>query len=773
MKLRGTQEKMARVLLGGAMLLSFMSTGVLAQSTGATAVPSGSTDHEQSAESNGAVQEIIVTARRREENLQTVPIAITVLSGETIRQHNIISPLDLNGNIPGLTVRNSGSSRDSADFYIRGQGEAQGSAVPGVITYFAEVPTISDSSGLLFDLKDVQVLKGPQGTLFGRNATGGAVIFEPQRPTAEFGGYAEYSGGEYNLRRSQGAINIPLVSDVLLIRFAFDINQRDGFTEDLTNHIALDNVSYGAYRLGVTFRPNNVFENYINAFYSGSDNNGTSNVLDAVKPGSTTARIYPNVYQLLAQQQQMGIRDVRDDPGLLESTDTVQEGVTNISTVRLSDNLDLKNIFGYRAYKTRTGIDIVGLPVAIAENIASSGLWRACCSGTPSQSQYSDELQLQGKSFDNQFTWIGGLYGESRQPWPGGNRTASVQYLVGALLPSYQFGHEFDDSYAVFAENVFDASRVIKGLKLTTGIRYTEDKRKFESATVASSAYAPYPNPPPSSTERAEFHAPTWNINLSYDITQRVMVYVANRRGYKTGGFNPPNAVSDTYQPEYLTDYEVGIKSTFDAGATHFRVNAAAFNGDYTNIQETTFALASSGNLVQVVSNAAKATIRGGEFELVMSTDSGVGLTTTYSYTDAKFNQFIGVQNKVATNFAGSTLPETPKSKVSTTLSYTAVGAPGGGSITLSGNYTYQSRMLFLLNEQNDPSDHGPGYGLVGLRTEWNEFLGHPIGLSAFVTNLTNKDYRLYKSTTWNEVGWTSSTWGEPRMWGVSLRYTF
>ena len=240
-----------------------------------------------------AIEEVVVTARRRPEDLEKVPVAVTALSGDTIRSQEIKTAIDLQNFAPSLSVSANLGSRDNDVYTIRGQSQPFGGADPGVQTYFAEVPFNSSGPGTYYDMANIQVLNGPQGTLFGRNTTGGAVLFEPQRPSDQFGGYIDTQLGDYGLREFDGAINVPIIGDKLMVRAAFDVENRDGFTQDtvitglgLPYNEEQDNVNYQAFRVGVTWRPFSHFENYAVFDYLHDSDNGTGAVLTGISPST-------------------------------------------------------------------------------------------------------------------------------------------------------------------------------------------------------------------------------------------------------------------------------------------------------------------------------------------------------------------------------------------------------------------------------------------------------------------------------------------------------
>src|SRR3984957_1686726 len=268
---------------------------------------------DQPSASSGNLEEIVVTARRREEKLQTVPVAVTAFTAAEIQNKQIESSSDLQHHVPSLM--SSQQSRDEQVFYLRGQGPNGGSGgSPGVIAYFSEVPFTGSGPGVYFDLSNLQVLRGPQGTLFGQNTTGGAVLFEPMHPTNNFEGYVQMTLGNYNREGVEAAVNIPIIEDKLLVRIAGSKETRDGYTQDIGTHQDLDNRDYWSGRIGVTWRPTDDIENYLVYDSLYSHTNGTGLLLQNVNTGfdpalgelqGSFARTFgiPAVQAVLAQAQ--------------------------------------------------------------------------------------------------------------------------------------------------------------------------------------------------------------------------------------------------------------------------------------------------------------------------------------------------------------------------------------------------------------------------------------------------------------------------------------
>lgn len=283
----------ARLLAGAASLL-FVASAAHAQDD---SLPQAGAQTDDAA---NAVDDIIVTARRRAENMQSVPVAITAIGADTLREKAITTPYDLSNSTPGITATAGSSSRNDVQYFIRGQGATYGST-PSVVTYFADVPqqaasTVGGSNITFYDLESVQVLKGPQGTLFGRSTTAGAVLLTPKKPTGEFDGFFEVSLGNYSLRQFTGAITIPIVGDSLAVRIAGDYSYREGFARSLTTGRDLDDRDRSSYRITLLARPVDWLTNTTIFSDINVKENGTASILGNYEPdGITRAVVDPRL----------------------------------------------------------------------------------------------------------------------------------------------------------------------------------------------------------------------------------------------------------------------------------------------------------------------------------------------------------------------------------------------------------------------------------------------------------------------------------------------
>ncbi|HEY1838001.1 MAG TPA: TonB-dependent receptor [Rhizomicrobium sp.] len=702
----------------------------------------------------GAIEEVVVTARRRPEDAQKIPVAVTAISGETLRRDAIKSAIDLQNFAPSLSVAANLGSRDDDVFTIRGQSQPFGGADPGVQTYFAEVPYNGSGPGSEYDMDNIQVLNGPQGTLFGRNTTGGAVLFEPKRPElGAAGGYVDGTFGNYDDKELQSAINLPL-GDSFAIRIAADVASRNGYTHDISNGEDLDNVNYQAYRVGALWQPFAHFQNYAVFDYLHDDNNGTSAELTGVNtstidnlasqflgapctvpPASPTCAALQGFEQAmlgaLAQQQALGPRKTTSDIPLFFRRQAW--GATDIARYDLNEHFYLRNIFGYRVNKEQPSFDYDGSALPILD-IPNSRAWES------NSYQVTEEFQIGDSSPGDALNWILGFYHELDHP--NGYSEVERQTLGGFQPPNpfnplSGFGDTEIDSLvnggtstAVYGSATYDASNWVRGLSFTAGGRYTWD-HKFANSLICvlpdpaapALGACPYPLTPASAgvnaiDQSANFRAPTWTLAANYQVTDDTMVYATYRRGYKSGGFNSGAGAATDYaefKPEYLTDVEIGTKNNWTILGVPGRTDFDAYYGWYNDVQKN--------NEIAVVQelaappfvevepaaltfNAARATIKGVEFSSTFVPDENFEVNVFYSYTDATYDKFVLPQEIVIdpaggqtalglSNHVGDPFAYTPRNKFGITPRIHIPIDSSLGRPYLSATLYYQSKEWF------------------------------------------------------------------------------
>jgi iron complex outermembrane receptor protein len=719
-----------------------------------------------------AIEEIVVTARRRNEDIQTVPIAITALSSNDLRTDRIETVADLVQFVPALVALNA-TNRDSNQLSIRG--------VPGVVAYFAEAPVISalsaagsgsgsgSGAGLYYDLQGVQILKGPQSTLFGGTTTGGAILFEPKKPTGNYEGYGQITLGDYNDRELEGAVNIPIIADKLLVRVAGQTQQRDGYTTDIISHKDLDNRDYYAARIGVTFQPADDVDNYFVYSSYFTDTNGTGEKLTAVNPNSVTALAFGQAaFQALALQTALGPRQTALDTPEISKEYTFR--FTDIAQWRMSDQITLRNIAAYTESKYLFRWDLDGSPLPLIGSTNPTN-W------SNSIAAYSEELQLQGKSFNDTLIWTAGGFLQFIHP-AGYSYVQSIEFdtPINTVIhnPLTTAGTTTTKEQALYAQATYDlgsAWDLLSGLKATGGYRYSWDyasnlQNNYDGLNLCQ-ADQTQSVPNCGSAISGHFNQGTWTAALDYQVTPGTLVYATGRRGYNPGGFNvyAPTPDERKYQPEHLIDVEVGVKSDWTLWGAPGRVTLDGFHDHYTNIQRN---VAVVGNGISTITeNAALATLEGIEFEGRVVPIKNIELSGLYAYANSRYDEY---QSPSAGNLSGLPFTGGPRNQYSATGKYHLPVADRLGDVSLSASYSWQAHIQFSDRELGGVI---PSHGLVNLRMDWDDVAGRPLDASFFMTNATDQTYIAGGTVVYNALGVNPVIYGEPRMWGFQLRYRF
>jgi iron complex outermembrane receptor protein len=773
---------------------------------------SDSGQNSPQAQEQPQLSEVVVTARRREESEQTVPVAITALSAQDLDERHITNPQDLQGQVPSLSVSPYAQSREVEMFVIRGQG-TQYTAPSAVVQYMAEVPlvpgtisSVQGSPGQFLDLADIQVLRGPQGTLFGRNTTGGAILLEPARPTDQLTGDIQLQAGNYEDKEVEVVANVP-VNDQLLTRFAGEFIDRAGFTRDVETGIRYDNRHIWSGRFGVTWKPTDTIDNYLMVTGSKSETNGSGWVLDewnipyiegvfAPVGGCAAVGLGTGCSVLTRQQAAQharGVRDISLGP-FTPPIDTNIEGwvVADQFKINVTDKLAVRNILSYSSLNALGPFDADGSPLAwFNANLPLNGY-------TDQVRQLTEELQTQGSALHDNLQYTAGLYYEDvRTP---GRVDLSIYDLLSHGGASYYFTSV---ARAVYAQTVYDfrtISESLAGLKLTAGGRYT-----WDSVNAAGGSFSLAPGnaivactngvavTAPTSYADCDQHgsirssAPSWTLGVDYPIKNSLLLFGKVTHGYKRGGFNYYAVNPDhlTYQPEYVTTYESGFKSTFKIADVPLRFNADIFYTHSTDVQITAgdynpSTLAAGA----AVFNAASANIHGVEVEGAVSPFQTLEISFNYSHLDGEYTRF-SVQNPFgqfgcsgafvvgAINLSCMPFPYLPNNQFSITARYTLALSAELGKLSVAANYAYTGQQWEVTTQlpQYEPGSYFPSFGLLNLTANWNSVFRSSFDIGFFMTNATNKTYRITNTGDFNTIGVASQMYGGPRMYGIQLRY--
>jgi iron complex outermembrane receptor protein len=822
---------------------------------GLTRAPMAAAQTDQPAASAGSgLEEIVVTARRREERVQTVPIAITAFSQADIEKKQIHEIRGLAQNVPSLSMASSQS--DSNGLY---SGQLRLRGLPGTEIYFDDVPignadlqpgtgiTHGLSEGFLFDLDDIEIVKGPQGTLFGKNSVGGLISIKPKKPTDDYEGYLRVAFGNYGDKEVEGAVNVPVIQDKLLVRIAGQMQQRDGYTKDVQNGKDLDNKNYYAWRASVTLRPTDDIEN--DFVYDGywQDTNGSGELVKYYNPklalanlsaltftpaffekfglskaqatalsnlpvtlgvgpnvtglfsGSTFAStltagaaaggfsLYPGSAAVFAQQQALG---PRQDVG--SSIQGIGKdyfyGLTDTFTWNLSDDILVKNIAAARIFKQLATADFAPLGFPLL-NIGVPGNQQQWGDNSV---QYTEELQLQGKSLNDRLTWVAGGYLEFDHP-------LGDTLLGSAALGDTPFGtvgyYHFNiqtRSEALFAHGTYDLSDYVQGLSITGGYRYTWDYASTGSrstngvdgitrgtggvATNCGGIFG-FDNNCYQSVS-AHFSSFGWNASIEYQLDPDTLLYVRSGNAYRPGAFNlnVPLEFSKV-QPEHDTDVEIGVKADWDLWGMHARTNADIFHTDYKAIQvsQTVPIKQPGSNIVKensINENAAAATLEGGELEATfLPLGKSLEISPHASYLHASYDQYPTAFGAIS---AGTSTPFnfTPKWQYAINATYHLPLDEAIGDVAVSGTYSWYGHQYNtqLLGEIYPIQ---PSYENINLSIDWTGVYGYPVDLGFFMTNVTDNVHVVGATALYESLGFTSVSYNPPRMFGFSAKYRF
>lgn len=721
--------------------------------------------------------DIIVTARRTAEKLERVPISMTVIDDKALTSGTITSMRDVQYATPSLSV-STNNTRNTDNYSLRGIGTTFGSD-PAVVAYFAEVPLPGGGggAGTLFDLANVQVLNGPQGTLFGRNTTGGAVLFEPKRPTNKFEGSVMAGYGNYDNFEQQAIVNIPIIPDVLMVRAAVNHRTRDGFTKDVVTGRDYDNINYFAGRFSVLFTPSDSFENYTIVSYLNRKEHGGSSQLHLINQDffATAPAFLDYLNAVAAQQEDWGARKVAYNGAQADKQKILM--IANKTRVNLTDDITLKNIISYSTFRQDARIDVDGSTVAGIQYYPTGYYGGLQNNGTPAFDQFTEELQLNGKLADGLFDWTVGAYYQRNTPKK--NLTSQETSIFGIPTTNFAQGDKLT-SKAAYAQATLDfgaLSPSLEGLKFTGGIRRTHDKREDYAERYLPDEpgqpceYLPDVNPNCRYDFPAQsFKATTYTLGLNYQVTDTTMLYATVRRGFKSGGINLQAVPSDTYStfgPETVDDIEIGAKTRTTLGTMPVSASVAVFRDKFKDIQRALLFPAGSSFALYLV-NASSATIKGFEGQIDISPTPELTFGAKYSYLDSSYGNFVDPLS--GADYTGLPLPYTPKHKVTLTAGYNR-DLGDAGEVGLQATYAYQSSYRNL--DAFDPDIVVKGYGLLSLSAGWKNIMSSDFDLDVYATNVTNKLYRIGGGNYFYSLGFTTSIYGEPRMVGARLTYHF
>jgi iron complex outermembrane receptor protein len=746
---------------------------------GAAAIAAVLPCQEARASDPARLDEVVVTARWRDEALRDAPVSITVLTGEDLRARQVADLSQIDVFAPNLVFdpgAGDTGGATNAQVFIRGVGQADFlfTAEPGVGIYVDGVYA-ADGIGSMMDLVDVErieVLRGPQGTTFGKNSVGGAINLISRRPAETFGGRAAFAVGALDRRDGFAAVDVPLVAERLLSKIVLFSNRRDGFVSRASDGATLGSIHATGVGGRLDWRPGPGFDLKVSADHVARREGVAPGGLAAIDPAAPLLALW-NGLVAAPRGETYDARFVSGDPDVTFGTganrsDLDQDGVAATAEWTTSAGR-LRSITAYRRQDAVFESDPDHSPLSYAEQ----GV-------TDRTRQFSQEIQWIGSALDGRLSYVAGaLYFSKRGDDAYRLRIApglfdALEALPSGLIPGLggagnpvhvgldldgEIVSEIDSrSRAVFA-NV--DMQVTNRLSLSAGLRQTWDRKdyharldRFASATTAYDV-----------TTRGEWRAATPSAVARYRWSPSVMTYVSVARGYKSGGFNGRSQSAfearTPFDPEYLLSYEAGLKvSALDQ---RLAVNLALFRGDYTDLQ--LLRLSADGALpVVIIDNAGAARIDGFELEVTARPASGLRLDLGVGHLDARYERLDPTVSGVTLDHD---LPKAPEWSV-------ALGAEQGvdlalGRVTARVHYAYRSRVQNTAD--NAPLTAQPAYGLVDAGLTFRR-PGADWSLTLFGTNLTDTRYITNGLDSRPSIGVADVTFGRPREWGLRLDYT-
>lgn len=751
----------------------FMGCAMLALSAGLASAQATSSRAATSSDGDTAIAEIVVTAQKRSENLQDVPVSVTALTADTLSSRGVNNVLALNNMAPGMRI----SANDAAanpKIYIRGVGlsDFNPNASSGVGVYVDGVyigSPLAQMAGF-FDLAQVEVLRGPQGTLYGRNTNGGAINITTKRPTQSFSADASLEYATFNAVTAEAAVGGPIIADKLAFRAAGQWVKDDGYTYNRITGNDVNAADHWAGRLSLLFTPTDNFEmlTQVNRYVNRGDAIAPQH--RALFPSTAAATgpdglCAPSAYASGACADLLGYADTDKNPRAidanLEGKDKVDLfGASNQATWSFN-GLQLVSVTAWQWAHRNDVENTDGSPAQMLEiNYRSR------------QHQFTQELRLQSDTPSGRLNWvIGGYFMDETV------RDNTRQDTLRDLRPLFAtpdnptglspensvavFGWPYTQTtkgYAVFGQADYKITDKLTG---TVGLRWSADKKHMNYQSQIEDGLIVLLT----SDQKKTFSALSGRLGLRYEVTPDTNIYATYNRGYKSGGFfgglaTTPEEV-EPYDNETLDAYEVGMKSEFFD--RRVRLNLSGFYYDYKNQQVFAQALR-NGLTVLVLDNAANSKVYGGEAEITARPIQPLTLTAGVSLLHAKYGDYFSEGQ----DFTGNRLPQSPKVTFNTAATYVAPLA-NGSSIVANVDANYSSKVYF--DNSNASRLSQDAVWVAGAQVSWRS-PDRKIEAGAFARNLFDKTYVVSISNI-DSLGEDLLSMNRPRSLGVFLRYHY
>lgn len=736
------------------------------------------------------LEEITVTAQKREQSLQDVPVSVTAITGDQIHEGGITGVMDVAMETPNFTMTQFNIGEPQ--YFIRGIGTTLDSAGadPAVATFIDEVYIGRAGGGSmdLYDLERIEVLRGPQGTLFGKNVVGGAISVSTRKPSEEFEGKFGVTAGNYNALGVRGYIN-GAISDSVNGSFSFSKRTRDGYVDNVVDGKKYHDEDNLSFRGQLAFAPSDTVEVRLIADWSDDDQAGNCRNVNNTNLNDPLGLSVPVYDPVIAAQTGGDIRKCASSLGAFQKREI--SGLTARLDWELS-NSTLTSITAYRETDYRWSEDLAALPLGLTT-------FNLIDAAAENSDQISQEFRLTSTG-DSDVDWLVGAFFMREN-------VDRAENFVGSWGPPFAAqGFVLLDGDIVFAQDNETTSTAVYGqldwhindsFSWSVGGRFAKDDKKisqalinnedpaFDSAVLSGLLGVPVnlvvlgipangpgellgfigtgdpsvlngPYSAQASDDWSEFVPST---SLSWRFGDNSLLYFTASKGYKSGAYVAQRTTAATaivpLEPEFATNFEVGFKTEF--ADNRVRLNATVFRMDYEDLQ--VFRLVGS----LLVGASAQATSSGLELDLTALLSENWIVSASYGYLDATYDTFISGSD----DLSGNRLPRSAKNSFSASSNY-VLDLSGGSTMDLDLSYTYKGD--YFGEVSNAPASKVDGYGLLNASLGWKS-ADERWEAVVWGKNVTDEEYRIHSIIS--NVSGTVDLWNMPASYGLTVNYGF
>jgi iron complex outermembrane receptor protein len=700
-----------------------------------------------------SVSELVVTAQKRSESIARVPLAITALTGNQIVERNYRTISDMTSAIPNVNVvTNNGNASIESRGIWQQTGLAAGDAAVSFFVNGVLEPHVQDDAFSFYDVARLEVLKGPQGTLYGYNSIGGAVNVITNMPTDNFEASEIVSYGNYAAITTRTVLSGPVLPN-LFVRLAVATDNHDGYSLNLFDGKRDDNQNVNSERLTIVWKPTNSLTFTTIADYNSENDNAYATHNGGVAiPGTILQGVMLGGSALPVDANGMTI-----DPQLLDDyVDPVAKrqswGIAETIAWQLSQSISLKSISSYRHLDNYFCTDFLGttfpFPATPQCNTVQTAYYH----------YLSQEFQLTGST--DRFNWVAGLY-YLHDILTSGGTDFGLSPAPGVLAAD-SGGSEAKNAYAAYGQATY---QVTHKLGLTVGLRESYETVSIDATKklngvvrVGPASCAYLPGGICHQVASTSFNSFTPRAEVHYQWTDRIMTYASVTRGAESGGFSIED-LQPAYLPATATAYEIGLKAFGD----RWSANIAAFHTDYANIQVEKVV-----DNISTTVNAAAAKVDGAEFELMVKPLRGVTITDALALLDPRYTNYTELNTNFPftgpngmVNLAGNQLQNSHKFTNNLRVAYEI--PLGEYSLEISGDWNYRSRIFF--NEYNDLIESQAANSIFDAAIRFNSNARWWVEL--YGKNLSNR--LILEQTSIGGCGCLNSQFEPPRTYGVTL----